>query len=88
METENPENTTTLSAHFWKELKEGRNPKITWKIVEKNIPTYNPVIAKCQLCIREKFRISFNPKEATLNSRHELFAHCRHIRRKLLKPPD
>ena len=88
METENPENTTTLSAHFWKELKEGRNPKITWKIVEKNIPTYNPVIAKCQLCIREKFRISFNPKEATLNSRHELFAHCRHIKSKLLKPPD
>ena len=88
METENPENSTTLSTYFWKEKNDGRNPKITWKILEKNIPSYNPVTAKCQLCIREKYRISFNPKEATLNSRNEIFAHCRHIRRKLLKPPD
>ena len=43
METENPENSTTLSTYFWKETDEGRKPKITWKIIEKNIPTYNPV---------------------------------------------
>ena len=86
METENTDNSTTLSTHFWKETEEGRNPKITWKILENNIPTYNPVTAKCQLCIREKYCITFNPNEATLNSRNELYAHCRHIRSKFLKP--
>ena len=88
METYNPENSTTLSTHFWKELDAGRQPSISWKIIEKNIPSYNPVTSKCQLCIREKFHITFNPNAASLNSRNELFSHCRHLRSKLLRPPD
>ena len=88
MEKMNPENSTTLSTHFWKEFEAGREPKITWKIIENNIPSYNPVTSKCQLCIREKYHIIFSPHAASLNSRQELFSHCRHIRSKLLKPPD
>ena len=88
METQTPENSTTLSAYFWSELEAGRAPSVKWKILESNIPTYNPVTSKCQLCIREKYQIAFNPRSATLNSRHEIFAHCRHQKNKLLKPPD
>ena len=39
MEKENPENSTTLSTHFLKELLEaGRDPKISWKM--RNITSY------------------------------------------------
>ena len=88
MEDQTPENSTTLSTYFWKELEAGRAPSVKWKIIESNIPTYNPVTNKCQLCIREKYHIAFNPSSATLNSRQEFFAHCRHQRSKLLRPPD
>ena len=88
MEDQTPENSTTLSTYFWKELEAGRAPSVKWKIIESNIPTYNPVTNKCQLCIREKYHIAFNPSSATLNSRQEIFAHCRHQRSKLLRPPD
>ena len=72
-------NSTTLSTHFWKEMEGGRQPKVEWKILERNIPSFNPVTEICRLCIREKFRIAFNPEEATLNLRTEIFGHCRHI---------
>ena len=72
------------------ERKGGRgDPKIKWKILEKNIPTFNPVTAVCKLCIREKFNIVMKPSLATLNSRQEIFAYCRHKLSKLIgKPPD
>ena len=38
-----PENSTTLSTYFWKETEEGRNPKVEWKILESNIPTFSSV---------------------------------------------
>ena len=88
MEDQTPENSTTLSTYFWNEVEAGRAPSVKWKILENNIPTYNPVTNKCQLCIREKYQIIFNPSSATLNSRQEVFSHCRHLRGKLLKPPD
>ena len=37
-----------------------------------------PVSEKCNLYILEKFEIIFNPKKASLNSRHESFSACRH----------
>ena len=84
-----PDGNTTLSTHFWQEKEAGRDPKVKWKILEKNIPTYNPVTKICRLCIREKFNIVMNPHLATLNSRQEIFAHCRHKEPKLIgKPPD
>ena len=84
-----PEGNTTLSTHFWKEKEAGRDPEVKWKILEKNISTYNPVTKICRLCIREKFNIVLNPHLATLNSRQEIFAHCKHKELKVIgKPPD
>ena len=84
-----PENSTTLSSHFWRETEAGRNPTIVWNILEANIPTFSSVTKKCRLCLREKFNIAFNPHLATLNSRNEIFGHCRHILANLIdKPPD
>jgi hypothetical protein len=80
---------TTISTHFWKEKDAGRDPKVKWKILEKNIPSYIPVTKICRLCICEKFNIVMNPQLATLNSRQEIFAHCRHKEPKLIgKPPN
>ena len=89
LETKNSDNTTTLSAHFWAEFEQGRAPKVTWKVLERNIPPFNPVTEKCQLCIREKFYIVLRPHVATLNQRQEIFSNCRHKESRLLKKaPD
>ena len=89
MEVQSSDNSTTLSTHFWNEMEAGMEPKVTWKILEKNIPAFNPITGKCQLCIREKFTIVLRPELATLNLRHEIFSSCRHKEGKLLsKPPD
>ena len=84
-----PEKPTTLSTYFWKEMEAGREPTVRWKILEKNIPDFNPLTGKCQLCIREKYNIVMNTHLCTLNSRQEMFAHCRHKKPKLIDlPPD
>jgi hypothetical protein len=84
-----PENSTTLSSYFWRETEAGRNPKIVWHILEANIPTVLSVTKKSRLCLREKFNIAFNPHLATLNSRNEIFGHCRHIQTNLIdQAPD
>ena len=89
MERQNPDNTTTLSAHFWAELEAGRAPRVTWRVLESRIPPFNPVTGKCQLCIREKFYIVMKPHLATLNQRQEIFSNCRHKESRLLKrAPD
>ena len=89
MEKKDPNNTTTLSAHFWAELEAGRAPIVTWTVLESNVPSFNPVTGKCQLCIREKFYIILKPHLATLNQRQEIFSNCRHKESRLLrKAPD
>ena len=89
MEVQTSENSTTLSTHFWNQVESGMDPKVTWKVIERNIPTFNPITEKCQLCIREKFNIVLRPESATLNLRHEIFSTCRHKEGKLLvKAPD
>ena len=75
MEVQNPDNSITLSTHFWNEMGAGMEPKVTWKILEKDILAFNPVTGKCQLCIREKFTIVLKPELATLNLRHEIVQH-------------
>ena len=75
---------TCLSKFYWKEKNAGRDPKVTWKFLERNVPIYNPVTSKCRLCIREKFNIVLRPSWATLNSRQEIFSHCRHLKFELL----
>ena len=86
---QDPKNSTTLSIYYWEKLEGGQDPKLTWKILEANITNYNPIKKECRLCIREKFNIALKPHLATLNSRNEMFAHCRHMEAKLIKkPPD
>ena len=82
------EGSITLYTHFWKEKDEGRDPKVEWKILEKNIPTFYPVTGLCRLCTREKFNIVMNTQLASLNSRQEMFSSCRHKQAKLIgRPP-
>ena len=83
-----PKNSTTLSTHFLKQKNGGHNPEISWKFLESNVPTFNPVTGSCRLCLREKYHISFYPEMSTLNSRSEIFSSCRHKRSVLLAPPD
>ena len=83
------DNSTTFSTYYLQEENMMREPKIKWKILERNIPDYNPVTRKCQLCIREKFTILFKPELCSLNSKDELFGHCRHKCLKLIEAhPD
>ena len=80
---------TALSKHFWKEKNAGRNPAVSWKFLERNVPIFNPITSKCCLCLREKFNIILKPELATLNSRQEIFAHCRHLLPELISgAPD
>ena len=43
---ESAPNGTSLSKYFWKETNLGRDPKITWKFLERNVPVFNPITNK------------------------------------------
>ena len=80
---------TTLSRYVWKAKDEARDPEVTWKYLEKNVPDFNPITEICKLCTREKYNIVLNPGVATLNSRNEVFSSCRHRPLYLISdPPD
>ena len=85
LDDEFAEGQTCMTTHFWKEKNAGNNPVVTWKYLERNVPTYNPVAKTCRLCLREKFNIVLRPNLASLNSRQEMFSHCRHMRFMLIK---
>ena len=40
--------------------------------------SFNPVTGVCRLCLLEKYYIMYNAKDATLNSRNELYQPCNH----------
>ena len=72
-------NKTMLSKYIWY-LKENRIPyQLNWSILGR-AKSFNPVTGVCRLCLLEKYFILYNPKDATLNSRDELFNTCRHKR--------
>ena len=86
---ETAEGGTALSNHYWHEKNAGRDPQVSCKFLEKNVPVFNPITLKCRLCLREKFNIVLKPELAILNSRQEIFAHCRHKQWELLQAaPD
>ena len=85
LEDEFAEGHTRLTTQFWIEKNAGNNPVVTWKYLERNVPTFNPVTKKCRLCLREKFTIVLRPDLATLNSRQEIFGHCRHMNFELIR---
>ena len=77
------EHSTTLSTHIW-ELKDRNEPyEVNWSI-KGRANKFNPTTKKCRLCIKEKYHIIFQPEDASLNERSELFSTIRHRLRKLL----
>ena len=81
---ESAEGQTALTNYYWQEKNAGKDPKISWKFLETNVPIFNPITNRCRLCLREKFNIVLKPNLASLNSRQEIFAHCRHLQFELL----
>ena len=74
---------TSLSNYFWS-LKDDKIPfNLFWKIITRS-QSFNPSTRRCNLCIKEKYRIVFKPEGASLNSRSEIFATCRHRLKPLL----
>ena len=70
-------NETELSKHLWQLNEEGKEFKITWKILAKAKP-YTNITKRCNLCSTEKFFLITKPHMATLNKRNELVSTCRH----------
>ena len=77
------EKSTTLSKYIWKLKRENAPYEISWKPLSR-ARVFNPVTRSCQLCLREKYFISFHPESASLNSRDELYSTCRHRLKMLL----
>ena len=73
---------TTLSEHIWKLRDMNESYTVSWWVIDRG-RAFNPSTKTCNICSKEKFHIMFNPQTATLNSRREVFATCRH-RTKLL----
>ena len=89
LKKEDSDSHTTLSNYVWKQRNMGKEPKISWRYIEKNVPDFNPVTQICRLCTREKFHIVLNPQVASLNQRTEMFSACKHKEFYLIgDPPD
>ena len=76
------ENETELSKEYWKQKRENKNPRVSWRIIRKCKP-FNRNSLKCDLCLNEKLEIA-SRKNNILNSRSELISKCRHINKHLL----
>ena len=59
--------------------------KYEWKIIDRGTP-FSPVTNMCNLCLKEKFHILFSKDLPLLNSRSEIYSHCRHKQSVLLIP--
>ena len=79
----NSKTSTTLSSHIWSLRDQNKNFDLGWEVIDR-ASTFNPISKKCQLCLKEKYYILFQPEGATLNRRSELFSTCRHRLRQLL----
>ena len=82
--TRNPKNSTTLSKYVWELDDKKIGYQVKWKIVG-TAPPYNHVTDRCNLCIREKYFIIFQPEMASINSRSEVAGNCLHRKSELLK---
>ena len=76
-------NQTYLSKHILKLKKQGIEPTVSWKMIDRG-KVYSPVSGVCQLCVKEAFYILFRPELAELNKRSEIFCACIHRKSKLL----
>ena len=75
---------TKLSSHVWNLKNKDHRYSIAWKIL-KQIPPYKSGSSACNLCLSEKYIITFKPNLCSLNSRSELMNFCRHQGKFLLK---
>ena len=77
------ENNTMLSKYIWYLKDRNIGYRLEWKILGR-AKSFNPITGKCRLCLLEKFFIMFNPNDASLNSRDEIFVPCKHKKKHLL----
>ena len=85
--SKDPESQTSLSHHIHELKSKAIDHEISWKLIDRG-KTYSPVHGVCQLCTKEAYYITLYPRLAELNSKSEIFAACRHIKSKLLFPPE
>ena len=75
---------TMLSRHIWDLKDQNIDYELTWKILDRGKP-FSPVSQICNLCTKEKYFILFEPNQATLNKKEELYNYCLHKSSQLLE---
>ena len=80
---EHHRNSTTLSHYVWSLTDKNIPYSLEWRIVAKS-SSYSNSSKSCNLCLKEKYFITFRPQMATLNNRNELASTCRHRKKYLL----
>ena len=77
-------NSTELSKHIWTLKNDNIDHSISWRVLSSSSP-YNGSSKRCNLCLKEKFRIIYRPDLSSLNKRNELVSSCRHRNKALLR---
>jgi hypothetical protein len=77
-------NATELSKYVWQLKDSGKQYQMTWTIVCRASP-YSNITKRCNLCVWEKYYITYRRDMASLNKRSELVSSCRHSSKFLLK---
>ena len=68
---------TKLSKHIWTLKENNIAHDISWNIITHSKP-YNSANKRCNLCLKEKFFITYQPQLSSLNKRNELVSSYRH----------
>ena len=76
---------TSLSNHIQELKSQNIDFDLNWKILDRGTP-FSPVSKVCNLCTKEKYHILFQSEMSLLNSKSEMYSHCRHIQSRLLIP--
>ena len=76
-------NNTKLASYIWNLKDKKADYTINWKVIDKASP-YNSISKKCNLCILERYYITYHPEMATLNDAPKLTSKCRHFDKYLL----
>ena len=63
---------TSLSSYVWKLKENGTNFKISWKVIDRGT-VFNPTTNRCNLCLKEKYHLFFNPDNCKINDRNKFF---------------
>ena len=76
-------NSTELSKHIWTLKNNNIDYSISWHVLSSSSP-YNSSSKRFNLCLKEKFLISYQPDLSSLNNCNELVSSCRHRNKALL----